>query len=202
MSRQESKDLTRQRLREAALAEFERYGVAAASIDRITEAAGYSRGAFYANYESKFELALELSTENARQETVIMEGVIESTPVAHAMLEYMRSNFDRLAKEPVWWVLAIEVRMEAARNPEFRARYQAQDDLVASQLRQMLRSLCRAAGCGETVDIDYVAVVIQSFSQGLYLDASRPSLPSPGTLLVRLLVDLLGRPSSLMGVLE
>ena len=60
MSRQESRDLTRLRLREAARAEFSRYGVAGASIDRITEEAGYSRGAFYSNYGSKLDLALEL----------------------------------------------------------------------------------------------------------------------------------------------
>jgi AcrR family transcriptional regulator len=199
MSRQESKDVTRQRLREAALAEYERYGVAAASIDRITEAAGYSRGAFYANYESKFELALELWAESAERETALWEGVIDAALAPREMLLQMQSNFDRLANETVWWVLEIEVRMEATRNPEFRARYQARDDIVASHLRRMLGKLCRVAGCEQTADIDYIACVIQSFTQGLHFARSSQS---PGSLLVRLLLDLLGRPPALVAAAE
>ena len=42
-SRKESQAQTRARLRSAARGEFARRGIAAASIDRISEAAGYSR---------------------------------------------------------------------------------------------------------------------------------------------------------------
>jgi AcrR family transcriptional regulator len=198
MSRQESKDLTRQRLREAALAEFERHGVAGASIDRITDTAGYSRGAFYANYDSKFELALEMWSENAEQQTAKLDTMIASMPSPQVMLGLIRDHFDRLTQEPVWWLVSIEVRMEATRNPEFRERYQASDDMVAGQLRHMLTNLCRLAGCEETADIDFIATVVSGFTQGLNIYSDSVYTTSPGIMLVRLLVDLLGRPPSLI----
>lgn len=113
------------------------------------------------------------------------------------MLEHMRGNLDRLMKEKVWWVLDAELRMEAGRNPEFRARYPARDAIVAGHIRHMLSRLCDAAGCGEKADIDYIAFVVQSFTQGLHLDAGSAPLASTGTLLVRLLLDLMGRPPRL-----
>src|SRR5215217_7346867 len=144
LSRQESRELTRQRLREAALAEFERHGVAAASIDRITEAAGYSRGAFYANYDSKYDLALELWSENVAQRAASLDNFIASTGNPGRLLDQVRISYDLVVKEKVWSALNVEVRLEASRNPEFRGHLRARDEMVFDRLRQTLSGLCDA----------------------------------------------------------
>ena len=51
---------TRERLFEAALAEFRSCGVAAAQIDRIAKAAGVVRGTFYFHFPTKDDVLLEL----------------------------------------------------------------------------------------------------------------------------------------------
>lgn len=60
-SRAEQQAETRARLLDAAAAEFAAHGFEGASIDAITQHAGYSRGAFYSNFDDKASLLLELS---------------------------------------------------------------------------------------------------------------------------------------------
>jgi AcrR family transcriptional regulator len=58
--RAEQRDLTRRRLRDAALEVFERRGYAAATIDEIAVAAGASRATFYLHFKSKADVIREL----------------------------------------------------------------------------------------------------------------------------------------------
>ena len=58
LTREESKELTRLRLIEAAERLFIRRGFADASVDEISEMAGYSRGAFYSNFDNKEQVFL------------------------------------------------------------------------------------------------------------------------------------------------
>ena len=58
LTREESKELTRLRLVEAAERLFIRRGYDDASVEEISEMAGYSRGAFYSNFDSKEQVFL------------------------------------------------------------------------------------------------------------------------------------------------
>ena len=58
LTRQESKELTRMRLIEAAETLFIRQGFDDTSVDEISELAGYSRGAFYSNFDDKDQVFL------------------------------------------------------------------------------------------------------------------------------------------------
>ena len=59
LTREESKDVTRMRLVEAAERLFIRKGFDEASVEDISETAGYSRGAFYSNFENKEQVGSE-----------------------------------------------------------------------------------------------------------------------------------------------
>jgi AcrR family transcriptional regulator len=58
LTRQESKEVTRARIVEAAERVFTRKGFDDASVEEISETAGYSRGAFYSNFDDKEQLFL------------------------------------------------------------------------------------------------------------------------------------------------
>ena len=58
LTRQESKEATRARLVEAAEQLFIRKGFDDTSVDEISETAGYSRGAFYSNFDDKDQVFL------------------------------------------------------------------------------------------------------------------------------------------------
>src|SRR5271165_6623753 len=58
LTREESKEVTRMRLIEAAEKLFIRKGFNGASVEEISEMAGYSRGAFYSNFDDKEQIFL------------------------------------------------------------------------------------------------------------------------------------------------
>ena len=58
LTREESKEVTRMRLIEGAERVFIRKGFDDASVDEISETAGYSRGAFYSNFDDKEQVFL------------------------------------------------------------------------------------------------------------------------------------------------
>ena len=60
LTREQSRAQTRERLLASAALVFAREGYAGASVDRIAEEAGYSKGALYSNFASKDELFFEL----------------------------------------------------------------------------------------------------------------------------------------------
>lgn len=60
LSREESRAQTRAHLIDAAKALFARQGFEGTSIDQVAEAAGYTRGAFYSNFEDKQALLIAL----------------------------------------------------------------------------------------------------------------------------------------------
>jgi AcrR family transcriptional regulator len=62
-----TRDETRQRIFDAAGRVFESQGIAAASIEAIAEAAGFTRGAFYSNFASKDELIIAMLADHAER---------------------------------------------------------------------------------------------------------------------------------------
>ncbi|HEV3377508.1 MAG TPA: TetR family transcriptional regulator, partial [Thermoleophilaceae bacterium] len=60
LTRKQRQAQTRKRLMESAMRVFSEEGLDGASIDAIAAAAGYTKGAFYANFESKDELFLTI----------------------------------------------------------------------------------------------------------------------------------------------
>ena len=68
MTRHEKQQQTRSSLVRAAAKLFSERGLEGASIDEIAEAAGYTKGAFYANFGSKEELFLVMMDEKFSSE--------------------------------------------------------------------------------------------------------------------------------------
>ena len=60
--RDQQKQLTRQRLLEAALEVFSSKGYANTTVDDVVASAGASRATFYLHFASKIDLLLEVST--------------------------------------------------------------------------------------------------------------------------------------------
>ncbi|HMN30494.1 MAG TPA: helix-turn-helix domain-containing protein, partial [Caldilineaceae bacterium] len=60
LTRPQRQQQTRERLLDAAVEVFSRRGYHAASVEEISEAAGFSKGAVYSNFASKEELFLAL----------------------------------------------------------------------------------------------------------------------------------------------
>jgi AcrR family transcriptional regulator len=123
-TRAEKKAETRSRLLEAAGEVFFRRGFEAASVEEITAEAGFSRGAFYSNFESKEQLLVELLQEriyDGYRET--LERVPKNATPAEQIRWGARELMERYAKEEDnrLFALWLECLAHAARRPEFRS---------------------------------------------------------------------------------
>ena len=77
LTREQSRDQTRQRLLDAAQSVFLSKGFVAASVEDIAELAGYTRGAFYSNFGSKSELFLQLLRRDHEKVMADMRAIFE-----------------------------------------------------------------------------------------------------------------------------
>src|SRR6516225_1304116 len=78
LTREQSREATRERLLQAARIVFARAGYHGASVEEIASQAGFSTGALYSNFEGKVDLFLALmERETERHAREITEAVRE-----------------------------------------------------------------------------------------------------------------------------
>lgn len=121
-TRAESREATRSALRTAAAELFAERGVRGASLEAICERAGYTRGAFHANYTSREELFAEVLQERVfAVYRRIADGARDDG------LPTPRETGERLAglqdSDDGRWLLTLwlELLAHASREPAFRA---------------------------------------------------------------------------------
>jgi len=126
---------TRARLLDAAFGVFAARGFGRASIEEVCEAAGYTRGAFYSNFDTLDELFFALYTHRSE----LIAGRVA------AGLTHQPADLDQLVAQVVgaltvdrdWVLVSTDFRLYAARNPDIAAalathRNMLRDALAAS----------------------------------------------------------------------
>src|SRR6185369_3448812 len=125
LTREESKELTRLRLVEAAERLFIRKGFDSASVEEISEMAGYSRGAFYSNFENK--------------EQVFLAVIDRRRPKAlDDILERVSEPAERIAAVRNWFSTQWRLKDFIALRMEF-SRRASRDRSVRTHLAELMR---------------------------------------------------------------
>jgi len=136
---------TRERLFEAALAEFRECGVSAAQIDRIARTAGVVRGTFYFHFPTKDDVLLELKHRMEHQVQsrmrVFRNGLV-------SLDDYLRQLADALIEstslvgsaEVLREALSLYVRRPESPSPERASlEHEVIEHVAAAQRRGELR---------------------------------------------------------------
>ncbi len=144
------RDLTRQRLLDAAAEVFAEVGLDAASVEAICERAGFTRGAFYSNFDSKDELFLELAGRVAGERVAAVRarvaeletaGDLDSAPTdASAMIQQV---LDISADDRLGILLMSEIRIRALRDPQLASAYLAQESEMIGSVAQIIEDITR-----------------------------------------------------------
>ncbi|MCX6501464.1 MAG: TetR/AcrR family transcriptional regulator [Microbacterium sp.] len=116
LTREQSQALTRSRILQAAGDVVARYGYDGASVDRIAEEAGYSKGAFYSNFASKEDVLNQLLAGYIGTAVDDLDAVIAGRTDAHEIVEAVGQWSDERDLELKWGVLAIEFLRRARRD--------------------------------------------------------------------------------------
>jgi AcrR family transcriptional regulator len=112
---------TRERLLDAAFAVFAEQGYGGTSIEEVCDRAGYTRGAFYSNFDSLEELFFALyqqrATEVADRVTAALDGLPTDLPRDRLVAALADCLADALLGDREWMIVKTDFLLHAARNP-------------------------------------------------------------------------------------
>ncbi|GAA4029966.1 TetR/AcrR family transcriptional regulator [Allokutzneria multivorans] len=162
LTREQSRAQTRERLLAAAAELFAERGVNGASVEQIAERAGYTRGAFYGNFEDKHQLVGELLRQRTLRELEEVTVLQEAENPWEAVREWNRARADHLTE---WLTLRTELMLYALRNEEIRPQL-AERETIARDAHT--RTIERAfAGKKPPADPAFLALIVHALEDGL-----------------------------------
>jgi AcrR family transcriptional regulator len=133
LSREESRQQTRERLLDAAAEVFNRLGYHGASLEAVAEAAGYTKGAVYSNFATKGELFAALLGRYTQMRLEAQATVMESVSLIE-LADYASRSLQLQGQErSTWDLLQIEFWLAAMRDP---ALFTLMADGAADQYRE------------------------------------------------------------------
>lgn len=142
------REQTRARLLDAAHEVFAEVGMDAASVEMICERAGFTRGAFYSNFESKNELFLALITQLAEEKldevAVRVQGL--APDAVTDMSDLVRQVSGASLGERLEPQLISEIRTQALRDPSLAAAYLAWQGAMRSRVEGIILHVVDAYG--------------------------------------------------------
>lgn len=119
---QQKSEATRRKLLAAARRVFAQRGFEAARIEDIAGESGYTRGAFYANFDSKEALFLALLEQQISEHTTHITQRLQTCVDDGEKLSALRDYYLELASDRQWSMLMLEFKLFAVRHPRSRAK--------------------------------------------------------------------------------
>jgi AcrR family transcriptional regulator len=141
LTRAEKQAVTRAALLESAANVFARRGYQAATVEEISESAGFSRGAFYSNFDSKEELFLTLIESRTEGNLRDIAAAFQKGDTAEERIGSGGAFLDSMAgRERQWCVLYMELWAQAVRDPKLRRRFSKQYEVWRDGIAHMVEA--------------------------------------------------------------
>jgi AcrR family transcriptional regulator len=170
MTRDESRQLTRRRLIDAAATVFAQHGYRRASVGEIASEAGYTIGALYSNFSGKDEVLLALlEREIARiAERVVTAAQAEDDPV-DKLRAAAREWMEFLDDEPELYALMIEFWTIWVRDDEVRPRHAARFAAARGFIGSLIQEKADEMGIPMRLPPDQIGAAVMALADGLAL---------------------------------
>jgi AcrR family transcriptional regulator len=171
--RRPTRDETRTRLLDAAARVFIDQGIGASSVEDITEAAGFSRGAFYSNFADKDELVLALLERMSQESAAEIDQLMIDHPNPD---DYVRAT-QAMLREPARHgglhhpVLSTELVLYSLRNPKAQPLLKARLDRTQEAIWRVLERNATSLGLQPAGNRRGLAAMINAIDDGLGLHA-------------------------------
>jgi AcrR family transcriptional regulator len=204
------RERTRERLLDAAFAVFARHGIRGASIEAVCEAAGFTRGAFYSNFNSKEELFLALAERAVRRQLDSLESIgkeLEPDVVRDGFVdpETIRAILSVVVTDPgdarQWALMRAELELLAMRDPAVGRPFLAQEEKLRAELGAAISRILVSCGLRFTVDertaVDLLLSVYESSARAAVVAKPTPEDgdASPDTAVLSRLINILMTPT-------
>ncbi len=167
LSRAESQAQTRERLLDAAKRVFLKDGYIRASVDKVADEAGYSKGAIYSNFDGKEALFLELLKRKFKDNLENVRGVLERVEGMDALLKAVRSFYESNAEILEFSLVTVEFLTQVGRGSPYvgacAALYAEQREAMA----ELIGALFARSGVAPPVSPVELATTLIGLTMGL-----------------------------------
>lgn len=159
------------------------HGVEGCTLERITEAAGFTRGAFYSNFRSKEELFVAVAEDEyaagikriqdfgthwaTRMDERPLPKPLNGEIVAYIFADALRSFLGHMQLNREFFILHSEFMIRSARVPEWAALFAEINRQFVIALAQVLHSIVDSLGLqfthsGEAVAQAVIGIVLRA----------------------------------------
>jgi AcrR family transcriptional regulator len=162
---------TREKLLQAAYDVFAETGVHGASVEMITERAGFTRGAFYSNFDSKEELFFALAEREMQERFAkLQQGIDSILPSLDVSQKFELLTIERVVADFLalqmddrrWTLMQSEFRLNAMRDTEQAPRYLAFENDFRVRLASRLDEALASVGLAFSMDsVDATRMIIE-----------------------------------------
>ena len=170
LTRKESQARTRSKLLEAAGKVFACRGMERATVDEVAGEAGYTKGAFYANFKSKEELFLAMLDERFGKRLEEIDRVLSSGASVEDQARQAGRDFSEfLATDPEWSRLFFEFAVQAMRDEEFRQELVTRHRTIRSRIAEGFQAHADTLGGEPPIPAEHVAMMTYAMADGFAL---------------------------------
>ena len=167
LTRQEQQARTRSKLMTAASKVFACKGMQEASIDEVAEEAGYTKGAFYANFRSKSELFLAMLDESFEERIREVEHAFASDEDAPEQARHAAADFARATRaDPTHERLFLEFANQALRDESFREELITRFTTLRERLADVYGKRLEAYGVEPPIPVDRMVRMVIAMADG------------------------------------
>jgi AcrR family transcriptional regulator len=186
-----TRDDTCEKLFEAAARVFEEQGIGGASIEAIAAAAGFTRGAFYSNFDSKDALIIAMLEDHVeqsiRRNLDLLARHDNLADFIDALKTMDRSRQDPLGRSPLLHMeMILFVARAEKRRPELAKRLRARRKLVADIVETTLKN----SGKNPKVNPTWTAAIVLALEDGFRLHRLIDPETTPADSFLRAIGDL------------
>jgi AcrR family transcriptional regulator len=178
------REATRDALLDAAESLFAERGVMGASVEEISERAGYTRGAFYANFKDRAAIVEEIVRRQQDRILAGLAGALASEPARTSdfdatLTALVERVLDSMPRDREPWLLHAELEAYAIRHPDVAGSYRRMDAQFHEQVAALIDRTTRSLG-RELILTPYevaaavIAIVLSSGRDDLLDDTLRP----------------------------
>ncbi|KKA09412.1 TetR family transcriptional regulator [Pseudomonas ogarae] len=173
LGREESQQVTRDRLFDTATELMIRKGFHAASVNVIAEEAGFSKGAFFSNFSSKSDLLLQLTQRFKRVEIDRLSTTLASGYSAEQLSHGLNAYIDTLKNNTRCAILDAELQLIALRDEEFSPHYYDLHEENSEALGKLITIIFNHAGKRPPLAYAALAKTFTALAEGLILQGHK-----------------------------
>jgi len=183
--------VTCEKLFEAAARVFEEQGIGGASIEAIAAAAGFTRGAFYSNFNSKDELIIAMLEDHVeqsiRRNLDLLARHKDPADFIEALKTMDRSVQDPLGRSPLLHMeMILFVARAEKRRPDLAKRLRARRKLITD----IVEITSKNSGKNGVLDPTWTGAILLALEDGFRLHRLIDPETTPADSFLRAIDDL------------